>query len=218
MFKIKSLKPISKNQLQRLPFYLNYLKDKKQEGVVFMSAPKMAIDLNLNEEQVKKDLALISTIPGKPKSGRNINDLIDDIEKYLGYDNVSSAVIVGVGHLGRALLNYKGFEMAGLDILAGFDVDEKIIGTTINGKKIFPLEKIKNLLPRLNAHIGIITVPAIYAQEVADQLIKYGCLAIWNFAPIHLNVPENIVVQNENMVSSLAVLSKRLEEKMQKNK
>ena len=131
------LRPISKNQLRRLPVYLTFLKEIKDQGEEFISAQKIAKTLNLSEEQVRKDLALISSIEGIPRLGRKIEVLIQDLEKFLGYDDTTSAVLVGVGHLGRALLAYRGFQHYGLNILTAFDVDPAIINTEFAGKKIF---------------------------------------------------------------------------------
>ena len=143
----------------------------------------------------------------------NIIIEIDDLEKFLGYNDTTSAVLVGVGHLGRALLAYQGFEHYGLNILTAFDVNPAIIDTEFAGKKIFDLQKMQSLIPRLNVHIGIITVPEEQAQAVCDLLVQSGVKAIWNFAPVHLNVPKEIIVQNVNMASSLAILSHQLKEK-----
>ena len=162
---------------------------------------------------MRKDLAVISSHEGIPRLGRKIDTLILDLEKFLGYDDTNSAVLVGVGHLGRALLSYKGFENYGLNILTAFDVNPAVVGTEIATKKVFNIDKIESLVPRLNAHIGIITVPEEQAQIVCDLLVKSGIKAIWNFAPIHLKVPHSIIVQNVNMASSLAVLSHQLKEK-----
>lgn len=207
------LRPISKNQLRRLPIYLTFLKKLEEEGVEFVSAQKIAMALNLNEELVRKDIALISSNEGVPKVGRKTHLLISDLEKYLGYNDTTSAVLVGVGHLGKALLSYKGFESYGLDILTAFDINPEIVGSEIANKKIFGMEKLKSLIPRLNAHIGIIAVPVECAQSVCDLLIESGIKAIWNFAPIHLKVDKSIIVQNVNMASSLAILSHQLKEK-----
>lgn len=204
---------VSKQTLQRLPQYLNCLKIRQKEGFTNVSAPIVADFLHLNEVQVRKDLALVSQ-GGRPKTGYRIDELIKDIKTFLGYYNVNEAILVGAGHLGRALLSYKGFEEFGLNIIAALDSNESLTGMEINGKPIFPLEKMKDLCTRLNVHMGIITVPAEYAQEVCDKMIDSGILAIWNFSPVHLNVPENILVQNENMAISLAVLSKHLVEKI----
>ena len=215
MFKIKSLKPISKNQLQRLPFYLNYLKDKKQEGVVFISAPKMAIDLNLNEEQVKKDLALISRTGGKPKVGYEIDELLTDISLFLGMKNNNKSVLIGVGSLGTALLNYQGFAEYGLEIVAAFDKNPDKVNQKVGRYVIKPLSELSSFCKKHEIHVGIITVPAVHAQEACDNLVNSGVKAIWNFAPTKLNVSKNIIVQNENMASSLVILSRHLNETRQ---
>ena len=210
------MKSFSKNQLQRYPIYLKYFKQLADEGVEDISSPKIAKELGYSEEQIRKDLQAVSDEAGRPKKGRNLHQLIDTLESFLGYRDSTSAVVVGTGHLGGALLNYPNFEEMGLTILAGFDVDPNKIGAKIGGKEIFALDKLANLLPRLNAHIVIVTVPAQAAQSVVDLAVKSGALAIWNFAPTHINVPEGIVIETVNLASSLAVLSHRLNSELSK--
>ena len=113
------------------------------------------------------------------------------------------------------MLSYKGFEQYGLDIVMAFDADESLAGQQICGKHIFPPSQLSDMCRRMNIHIGIITVPASQAQVVCDQLVAGGVLAIWNFAPLHLSAPERILVQNENMAASLAVLSKHLQARLE---
>jgi redox-sensing transcriptional repressor len=210
------MKSFSKNQLQRYPIYLKYFKQLAEEGIEDISSPKIAKELGYSEEQIRKDLQAVSDEAGRPKKGRNIHQLIDTLESFLGYRDSTSAVVIGTGHLGGALLNYPNFEEMGLTILAGFDVDQSKVGTKIGGKEIFALDKLPNLLPRLNAHIAIVTVPAQAAQSVVDLAVKSGALAIWNFAPTHINVPEGIVIETVNLASSLAVLSHRLNSELSK--
>jgi len=126
--------------------------------------------------------------------------------------------LVGAGSLGKALLSYSGFENYGLNIVAAFDIDKEKVRTRINDKEVLPVEEMENICRRLNIHIGIITVPAQYAQDVCDKLIASGILAIWNFAPVHLSTPEGILVRNENMAASLAILSHHLQEKLNNNR
>lgn len=202
-------KPISKQTLARLPLYLNYLKSYLNSGQDTVSATCIAETLGLNQVQVRKDLACVSC-GGRPKVGYVTNRLIDDIELFLGYGDVHSAVIVGAGKLGQALISYDQFKSYGLEIVAAFDTDAAIIGKQIGGKEVISAEKIQHLCRRMQVKIGIITVPASAAQQVCDALIAGGILAVWNFAPVHLNVPEGILVQQENMALSLAVLSKHL--------
>ena len=203
-------KNISKNQLHRLPFYLSYLKNKCKEGIECISSPQIALGLGLSEEQVRKDLALVSRSCGKPRTGRKVANLISDIEYYLGYGDSRKAILVGAGHLGSALFAYQGFEKYGLDIVAAFDTNSEKIGTTIRNKHIYSLDRLEEECQCIDVSIGIITVPVEVAQDVCDRLVKIGIKAIWNFAPIKLDTPANVIVQNENMASSLAVLSSKL--------
>lgn len=207
------LQSVSRQTLQRLPDYLNCLKSLYKKGTVTVSAKTIADILDLGEIQVRKDLASVST-GGKPKIGYVTLDLIKDLEDFLGYHDSHDAVLVGAGKLGKALLSYEGFKEYGLNIVAAFDA--KGTGDSEDGSesKILPVESLSDLCRRLQIRIGIITVPASAAQEICDLLVQSGVLAIWNFAPTHLNVPENILVKNENMAASLAVLSQHLTKKM----
>lgn len=210
----EQLKTISTQALKRMPYYIQYLKELQKNGTTVVSALMIANYLDLKEIQVRKDFASISTTKGKPRAGFNVDELIYNMEEFLGYHNVDDAVLVGVGLLGKSLLSYKGFKKMGMNIVTAFDIDSGIVGTEVNGKKILPAEKISELCRRMNIHIGIITVPVEQSQVVCDQLVAGGVRAIWNFAPIHLSVPSNVLVQNENMAASLALLSKHLKEKI----
>jgi len=206
---------VSSKTLQRLPTYLSYLKSLPDEGSINISAKTIADILGLGEIQVRKDLAAISS-GGKPKIGYITKDLILNLEAFLGYNDVNDAIIIGAGKLGKALLLYNGFKDYGMNIVAAFDIDDSVIDTEESGKPILSLNKVKDLCHRMNIRIGIITVPAEFAQTVCDVLVDSGILAIWNFAPVHLNVPKNILIQNENLAASLAVLSKNLIENLNK--
>ena len=207
-------KEITKATLKRLPTYLSYLKALPEDTSANISATALAAGLHMGEVQVRKDLALVSD-GGRPKIGYNREHLIADIENFLGYGNSNDAVLIGAGKLGRALLGYGGFAEYGLNIVAAFDANDTLIGTTNGGKPIMHLSRLGEVCQRYKIKIGIITVPAEYAQGVCDLLIENGILAIWNFAPKHLNVPDGILVQNENMAASLALLCKHLNERMQ---
>ncbi len=206
-------KQISKRTLQRLPVYLSLLQEKQREGVDYISATTISNLLGLNHVQVRKDLSCASSA-GRPKVGYETSVLISDLQEFLDYNNTKDAVIIGAGDLGKALLGYEGFRSYGLNIVAAFDINPRLNGTYIKEKPIFSMEKLPDLLKRMNIHIGIITTPAHTAQSICDILVKNGVQAIWNFAPTSLNVPEDIIVQNENMATSLAILSNQLNERM----
>lgn len=202
---------VSKQTLQRLPTYLSYLKG-LQEDSKHISATAIAEALNINHVVVRKDLASISS-SGRPKVGYVREDLIRELEAFLGYDNAQDAVLVGAGRLGKALLAYEGFVEYGLNIVAGFDTDPLAVNTEVGGKRILPMDRLEDLCRRMKVRIGIITVPGEHAQAVCSLLIKSGILAVWNFSNVHLDVPEGILVQNENMAVPLAILSNHLKER-----
>ena len=209
-------KELSKAVLKRLPGYLNYLKTLTDENAPYISATALANALGMGEVQVRKDLAAVSS-GGKPKVGYHRESLIDDIEQFLGYDNTHNAVLIGAGKLGLALLGYNGFDAYGLQILAAFDAKPSA-DRSDTGKCIYTMDHLESFCRANKVRMGIITVPAAHAQQVCDEMIAAGIKAIWNFAPTHLEVPENILVQNENMATSLAVLSMHLQAQMKEKK
>lgn len=209
-------KEISRAVLKRLPGYLAYLKSLPDTGSPYISATALANALGMGEVQVRKDLAMVSD-GGRPKIGYLREHLIEDISQFLGYDNTTDAILVGAGKLGQALLGYSGFEEYGLNILAGFDANPTMEKTE-EGKPIFPMDKLESFCHTNKILMGIITVPAPHAQSVCDQLIHCGIKAIWNFAATHLDVPEGILVQNQNMATSLAVLSVHLQAQIKEKK
>ena len=201
---------IMKSTLSRLPIYYCYLQQKLKDGVEYISSSLIAENLSLNPVQVRKDLASVSSVPGKPKRGFLTKRLMADMEAYLGYDNHDEAILVGVGNLGRTLLLYQGFDNYGLSIAVGFDINPDLHGKRIGGKSVMPMEKLPSLAKRLGIHVGIIAVPSTQAQAVADLMIANGIRAIWNFSPSHINIPRGVIIKNENLAASLAVLAKEL--------
>ncbi|MDR1271416.1 MAG: redox-sensing transcriptional repressor Rex [Clostridiales Family XIII bacterium] len=211
---MKSGRALSVQTFKRLPDYFNYLRELQRVKIKYIGAPAIAKSMGLGEVQVRKDLASVSPNPGKPRVGFEVEELIKSIGNYLGYNNTQDAVLVGAGNLGKALLGYPGFEGQGVRIVAAFDKDENLAETMVGSKKIFPMEKLSSMCSRMHIHIGIITVPAPQAQEVCKLMVESGILAILNFAPVHLEVPNDVLVQNENMALQLAILSRHLAEKM----
>ncbi|MGM9858416.1 MAG: redox-sensing transcriptional repressor Rex [Bacilli bacterium] len=204
---------VSTKQLERFPIYLNHLLALKKEGKINTSAPQIAAVLGFSEEQVRKDLQVVTKSSGKPKAGRVIDELIRDINEFLGYGDTTGAVIIGCGHLGEAFMKYEGFLEYGLEILAGFDIASKKVGKIINGKKIYSMTNLEKLISQLNVKIAIITVPSDVAQGVVDRLVDCGIKGIWNFANVHISAPEDVVIETVNLASSLAVLSHKLTDK-----
>jgi redox-sensing transcriptional repressor len=201
--------PIPQPSLKRLPQYHHYLVDIEAKGVTRISCSAIGRDLGCVPVQVRKDLQYTGII-GKPKTGYSVSELIQAIESFLGWNNVNEAFLVGVGNLGTALLGHERFSKFGLRIVAAFDTDPAKAGQWIHHKFVLPLEKLAGLAPRMSILLGIITTPAEAAQAVADEMVKGGIQAIWNFAPVKLKVPETIIVHNEDLYSTLASLSWKL--------
>jgi redox-sensing transcriptional repressor len=199
--------------LKRLPKYLDVLNRFKKAGLKMVSATKIAVFTDVHMTQVRKDLSFTGVV-GTPKIGHNIEQLIIAIENCLNWNDISSCFLVGVGHLGKALMGYQELQKKGLRIIAAFDTNPALSDTYYQGIPIHSMEKFSNLLSRLHVHIGILTVPADAAQGIADQMVENGVLAIWNFTPAKLILPEDIIIENVDMSSSLAVLSRRIAERL----
>ena len=209
-------KKVSKAVLKRLPGYLAYLKSLQDQEYPYISATALANALGMGEVQVRKDLASVSD-GGRPKVGYLRETLIDDIEQFLGYDNTTDAVLIGAGKLGQALMGYKGFQEYGLNVLAAFDINP-LKDHTDEGKPILHIDHLEQFCRAHKVLMGIITVPDSQAQEACDKLIACGIKAIWNFAPVHLEVPANILVQSENMATSLAGRSRQVQAQIREKK
>ena len=199
---------ISKATLGRLPVYLEYLRSLPASWGETISATAIARALSLGEVQVRKDLAAVSGA-GKPKIGYELSKLTEDIERHLGCEGLTGAVLVGAGKLGRALLDYDGFESFGVKIVAGFDSNERAL--MLDGsKRILPIKDIEEFCKRNKVRLGIITVGQGSAQEVADILVGCGIEAIWNFAPCQLKLPDGVILKQENLALSLAHLNNQI--------
>lgn len=195
--------------LRRLPSYYHYLLRLREKGQEMTSAAQIGAALGVHHTQVRKDLAATGS-QGRPKVGHRVDDLITSIEEFLNWNNVSDAFLVGVGHMGTALLGYPGFERAGVKIVAAFDASPRRAGRKVQGVPVLPVEKFPDLARRMHIVIGILTVPAEDAQEAAEMMVASGIQAIWNFAPIVLDLPDDVIVENVALSSSLGVLSRKL--------
>ena len=196
---------ISKATLGRLPEYLRLLKLIEKEHKT-ISATVIAKYLGFGEVQVRKNLGAVSG-KGKPKIVYVTSELIERLEYCLGRNNLCQVVIVGAGKLGRALLDYQGFSDYGLEIVAAFDSAVDDVMFSESGKPIYPMREFEGFCYKCDIKIGVITVPKSAAQEICDLMVKNNISAIWNFAPEILHVPDNVVVQQENLALSLAYLN-----------
>ncbi len=198
--------------LRRLPKYLNYLRRLQELGEVAISASTMSRDLDIQHTQVRKDLA-VTGVQGVPKVGHKIDILIDAIEKFLDWNTLTPAVIVGAGNLGSALLGYRAFQRSGLSIVEAFDLNQDKIGQKLHDVTVYHIDDLVNHVKAKQIPIGIITVSAKAAQNVANLLVDAGIQAIWNFSHEKLNVPPSVIVEDVELDSSLAELSYHLKQR-----
>ncbi len=200
--------------IQRLPRYLRLLEEAKARGERVVSCTRIAEDLGQLSVQVRKDLA-ITGVTGRPKVGYRIDELVEAIRNFLGWNQTTNAFLVGVGNLGSAILNYGGFVAHGLNVVGVFDSNPTLCGKMVNGHKIIPFAEMLDYVKMLNGYgasvqMGVITVPAVAAQEVADKLVKSGVRGIWNYAPTVLELPDHVVCENVKLSESFAVLTSRM--------
>ncbi len=195
--------------LRRLPWYLAYVSMLRSRNVEYVSSTAISKEINVEASQIAKDLSFLN-IRGKTRIGYAVAALERVLRSYLGFNREHNAVIIGVGSLGRALITDSGLTRYGLDIVAGFDVNPEIIGTTIMNVPVFDVKELPSVRKSFSAEIAIIAVPVEKAQETADLAIAAGAKALWNFTPFRIRTPEGIVVQNTSIYAHLAVMYNRL--------
>ena len=197
---------ISKATIARLPLYYRTLRLAQDDGMDIISSDELGRRLELTPEQIRKDLALFGQF-GKKGVGYYVNELKFNVGKILGLDNHWNIAIVGIGHLGVALANYQNFIALGFNLVALFDNDPNIIGKTVNHVKVKSIDELQSCAKNLKIDIGVIAVPAQFAQQVADKLVKANIKGIWNFAPVKMRVPEDVKIVNEDLSVGLSRLS-----------
>ena len=197
---------ISKATIDRLPLYFRTLRLAQDEGIDVISSEELGRRLGITPEQIRKDLASFGQF-GKKGVGYYVNELKRNVGSILGLDHHWNIAIVGIGHLGAALANYQNFVTLGFNLVALFDQDPKVIGTVQNHVKVEAIDDLSRIVRERGVHIGIIAVPAAFAQDVADKLVAAGVKGIWNFAPIKMQVPETMHIVNEDLSIGLSRLS-----------
>jgi redox-sensing transcriptional repressor len=191
--------------IRRLPSYLHTIRQLQRAGDGYISGTVIAAELNLEPIQVRKDLAITGII-GKPKRGYPVEALINAIERFLGWNAVQDAVLVGAGNLGAALMGYGEFQYHGLNVVAAFDKNPGTIDSTIHGVRVLSADTMELQVRNFGVKIAILTVPSAAAQETTDILVRAGIEGIWNFTNVKLKVPDTVVVQKEDLSSGYAML------------
>ena len=210
---MKNKSKVSIKQIERYPIYLNFLISLRNSGIKKVSSKQLAEVLGCSEEQVRKDLQMVAPNSSKPGCLRDVEKLIDCLKEYLGYNRIDKAILVGAGHLGSALLSFDGFMDYGLDIVAAFDIDPSLTGEAINDKPVYSIFNLDNKIKELDVKVAIVTTPKEVTQEIVNKLINSGIKAIWNFVPIYIEHPKDVIVENMDLARSLTVFFHRINNK-----
>lgn len=199
-------KEISQAVIGRLPRYLRYLGDLKDEGVERISSQELSELMQVTASQIRQDFNNFGGF-GQQGYGYNVEYLYDEISKILGLNQTHQLIIIGAGNLGQAIGNYMNFERRGFILKGLFDSNPALEGKEVRGIAVQPMENIEEFIKANNIDIAVLTIPKTSAVAVAENLVKYGIKAIWNFAHVDLNVPEGIQVENVHLSDSLMKLS-----------
>lgn len=207
---------VSEAVVHRLPKYYRYLVELEMMGIERVSSSRMSKEMGLNASQIRRDLNCFGGF-GQQGYGYLVKRLKLEIKSILGVGVGYKAVLVGAGNIGQALLNYRRFADEGYHIIAAFDADEDVVGQVFGGIQVQSMNRLTETLQRHQIDIGILSVPKPFAQHMADMLLSFGVSAIWNFAPVDVDVPEGKVVENVHMSDSLYILSYHLREQREGN-
>ncbi|HSY74723.1 MAG TPA: redox-sensing transcriptional repressor Rex [Dongiaceae bacterium] len=197
---------IPRKTIYRLSIYLRCLARLHENGIGTVSSEALAKAAGVKPTQLRKDLAYFGTF-GTRGLGYDVTDLFKKIAEELGTSRLQPVILVGVGHLGLALVSYRGFEKEGFEIIAAFDAEPRRKRDKETKQPIHGMDELPAFVKKQNIKMAILTVPAAVAQEVANQLIDAGVTGILNFSPIVLSVPEEVMVNNVNLAIELENLS-----------
>lgn len=200
---------IPEPSLRRLPWYLSHIKLLQAQGAKMVSSTTIARGVGVDASLVAKDLSYVS-LQGRTRVGYKVEEIIRVLEEFLGFTATHRAYLFGVGSLGGALLADRGLRQFGLEIVAGFDIAEGIVGQTIGDIPVYHIDEIEERMRQEHISIAILTVPIKQAQSLTNRLVQVGFEAIWNFTPVRIQTPDHVVVQNTSMYAHLALIFTRI--------
>jgi len=208
---LKYERKISEAVIKRLPRYYRYLEDLVNMGISRISSKDLSARMGTTSSQVRQDFFCFGGF-GLQGYGYDVEYLYQEIKNILGLNNTYNMVIIGVGHLGQAILNNERFEKRGFKTIGLFDINENLIGQKLKGIEIMHPSKLPEFTKENHVDIAIMTIPGMHAREVADLIVSCGIKAIWNFALTELSVPDDVAIENIQLSDSLMVLSYKLKE------
>lgn len=200
--------------IKRLPVYQRFLTELLDKEITRISSKELADRVGITASQLRQDLSWFGSF-GQQGYGYRVEDLLREVNRILGLNRTHRMVLIGAGSLGRAILNYANFRRRGFTVTAAFDKDPRIIGEEINGILVRDITELDDFLKDNPAEIGVITTPAAAAQDITDRMVAAGIEGIWNFAPVSLAVPPEVIVEHVHLGESLLVLSLKLNQKVE---
>lgn len=203
---IKVQKEISQAVIRRMPRYYRYLGELLDEGVERISSNELSVRMKVTASQIRQDLNNFGGF-GQQGYGYNVKYLYDEIGKILGLDCQHNVIVVGAGNMGQALANYVKFEKRGFVITGLFDINPALIGTFVRGIAIRSMDTLSDFVKNNQVDIAVLTLPKDRAEQAAQMLVELGIHAIWNFAHLDLDLPDDVVVENVHLSDSLMQLS-----------
>lgn len=199
-------KDVSITVIRRLPIYYRYLEDLLQRGVTRISSSELSEIVGFTASQIRQDLNNFGGF-GQQGYGYNVAELYEEVKKILGLDKTYNTILIGAGNLANAITHYNDFTESGFNLMAMFDSNPEKLGKARNGIDVLPIDGVADFIKENNVEMAIFTLPREAAQSVANSIVGTGVKGIWNFAPIDLDVPEEIVVEDVRLSESLYTLS-----------
>lgn len=202
-------KKVSVEVIKRLPRYYRYLGDLADNGIVRISSHMLGEKMNITASQIRQDLNCFGGF-GQQGYGYNVVELYNTIGDILGLHNGHKIIIVGAGHLGQALINYKSFEKRGFTIIGVFDIDKDLVGQHLGGHKVLHMDELESFVKNKKPDIAVLSIPKASANNVAQRLVTCGIKGFMNFCYVDIDVPEDVCVENIHLSDTLMTLSYRL--------
>jgi len=210
-------KKVSIAVIRRLPRYYRYLSDLLRMDIARISSKELSARMGITASQIRQDLNCFGGF-GQQGYGYNVESLYNEIGNILGLQNKYQAIIIGAGNMGRALANYGNFEKRGFKIIGVFDIHPKLIGTEINNIEVMNLDSLDEFVKKNKVDIAMLTVPFEQTPAVADKAAQLGIKGLWNFSPMDLKLPYDVIIENVHLSDSLMVLGYKINEKMKSKK
>ena len=208
-------KKISMAVIKRLPRYHRYLNYLLELGIKRVSSKELSTRMGITASQIRQDLNCFGGF-GQQGYGYNVESLYTEIGNILGINKTFNCIIIGAGNMGQALANYGNFEKRGFKIIGVFDVNPAVIGKSIKGMEVLSLEKLEDFIQNNKVDIAILCVPYRETAVLADRVAKLGVRGLWNFSPMDLKIPYDVIVENVHLSDSLMVLGYKLNDRFER--